>query len=164
MTPILAFDLETVPDLEGIRRLNGLPADLPDADVAEGYAQARRSVSGSDFPPHYLHKVVAIACALGYLDYRFGHIRWRETRPRLATWFEEFLQRPSMQRTMPPEKPLQRDPTQRIRCSLRSIRRSPDRICAALAGISILAFPRLEAWSFPSVALATQALPEPRCG
>ena len=64
MTPILAFDLETVPDLEGIRRLNGLPADLPDADVAEGYAQARRAQTGSDFPPHHLHKVVAIACAL----------------------------------------------------------------------------------------------------
>ena len=64
MTPILAFDLETVPDVAGIRRLNGLPADLPDADVAEGYAQARRAQTGSDFPQHYLHKVVAIACAL----------------------------------------------------------------------------------------------------
>ena len=48
--------------------------------------------------------------------------------------------------------------------SLRTIRRSRDRICAALAGISILAFPRREAWSFPSVASATPALPEPRCG
>lgn len=64
MTPILAFDLETVPDLAGIRRLNGLSADMPDADVAEGYAQSRRAQTGSDFPPHYLHKVVAIACAL----------------------------------------------------------------------------------------------------
>ena len=64
MTPILAFDLETVPDLAGIRRLQGLPADLPDADVADGFAQARSAQTGSDFPPHYLHKVVAIACAL----------------------------------------------------------------------------------------------------
>ena len=64
MTPILAFDLETVPDLAGIRRVQGLPADLPDADVAEGYAQARRAQTGGDFAPHYLHKVVAIACAL----------------------------------------------------------------------------------------------------
>jgi predicted PolB exonuclease-like 3'-5' exonuclease len=52
------------PDLAGIRRLQGLPADLPDADVAEGYAQARRAQTGGDFAPHYLHKVVAIACAL----------------------------------------------------------------------------------------------------
>jgi len=39
-----------------------------------------------------------------------------------------------------------------------------DRTCAALAGISIRSIPRREAWSFPSVALGTQALPEPRCG
>ena len=64
MTPILVFDLETVPDVDGIRRLNALPPELPDADVAEGYAQSRRAQTGSDFPPHYLHKVVAIACAL----------------------------------------------------------------------------------------------------
>lgn len=64
MTPILVFDLETVPDLDGIRRLNALPADLPDAEVAEGFAQARRAATGSDFPPHYLHRVIAIACAL----------------------------------------------------------------------------------------------------
>ena len=64
MTPILVFDLETVPDVDGIRRINGLPVELPDADVAEGFAQSRRAQTGSDFPPHYLHKVVAIACAL----------------------------------------------------------------------------------------------------
>ncbi|MEO8486946.1 MAG: 3'-5' exonuclease [Betaproteobacteria bacterium] len=64
MTPILAFDLETVPDLAGIRRLQRLPAELSDADVAEGYAQSRRAQTGGDFPPHYLHRVVAIACAL----------------------------------------------------------------------------------------------------
>ena len=34
MTPILVFDLETVPDVDGIRRINGLPVELPDADVA----------------------------------------------------------------------------------------------------------------------------------
>ena len=39
-----------------------------------------------------------------------------------------------------------------------------DKTCAALAGISIRPNPRREAWSFPSVASATPALPEPRCG
>jgi predicted PolB exonuclease-like 3'-5' exonuclease len=68
VTPVLAFDLETVPDLEGIRKLGSLPADLPDADVAEGYAQSRRSQTGSDFAPPYLMKVVAIACALRRAD------------------------------------------------------------------------------------------------
>ena len=64
MTPILVFDCETVPDVAGIRRLQDLPESLADADVAQGYAQQRRAQTGSDFPPHYLHRVVAIACAL----------------------------------------------------------------------------------------------------
>jgi predicted PolB exonuclease-like 3'-5' exonuclease len=64
MTPILVFDCETVPDVEGIRKLLGLPGTLPDADVREGYAQQRRAQTGGDFAPHHLHRVVAIACAL----------------------------------------------------------------------------------------------------
>lgn len=44
---------------------------------------------------------VALGCALGYLDFRFGADRWREGRPRLAAWFREFEARPSMQATLP---------------------------------------------------------------
>lgn len=64
MNPILAFDIETVPDVAGIRRISDLPADLDDAAVLEWFAQKRRSVSNSDFAPHYLQRVVAIACAM----------------------------------------------------------------------------------------------------
>ena len=64
MTPVLVFDIETVPDTAGIRRLSGLPAALDDAAVRDWFAQQRRAATGGDFPPHYLHKVVAIACAL----------------------------------------------------------------------------------------------------
>jgi glutathione S-transferase len=39
---------------------------------------------------------IAIACALGYLDFRFGFLNWREGRPRLAEWHAAFAQRPSM--------------------------------------------------------------------
>ena len=60
------------------------------------------------------------------------------------------------QRTMPPEKPSQRDRIQQIRCSLRTIRRSRGKTCAALAGISTRACPRREAGSSPSVASATR--------
>jgi len=31
---------------------------------------------------------ITVACALGYLDFRFGHEPWREAHPRLAVWFE----------------------------------------------------------------------------
>jgi glutathione S-transferase len=44
---------------------------------------------------------LAIACALGYLDFRFADERWRSARPRLATWFEGFAQRPSIAQTAP---------------------------------------------------------------
>ena len=46
---------------------------------------------------------IAIGCALGYLDFRYGDEDWRATRPRLATWFERFAARPAMARTAPAE-------------------------------------------------------------
>lgn len=45
--------------------------------------------------------VIGTGCALGYLDFRFGDWGWRDGRPKLAKWFEEFNARPSMQSTMP---------------------------------------------------------------
>ena len=64
MTPVLAFDIETIPDVAGIRRLHGLPADLPDREVAEVAFQLRRIKTGSDFLPPQLHRVVVISCVL----------------------------------------------------------------------------------------------------
>lgn len=64
MTPILVFDIETVPDVEGIRRLNDIDASLPDAEVHAWFAQQRRAATGSDFAPIHLQKIVAIACVL----------------------------------------------------------------------------------------------------
>ena len=46
---------------------------------------------------------IAIACTLGYLDFRFGDDDWRAGAPALAAWYEAFAQRPSMQATRPPE-------------------------------------------------------------
>jgi glutathione S-transferase len=45
---------------------------------------------------------VSIACALGYLDFRFGHHDWRAKRPKLAKWFAAFAKTPSMKATVPP--------------------------------------------------------------
>jgi 3'-5' exonuclease len=62
MTPILVFDIETIPDVDGIRRLEDLPDDLSDAEVAEHAFAARREKTGSDFLPHHLQRVAAISC------------------------------------------------------------------------------------------------------
>jgi glutathione S-transferase len=44
---------------------------------------------------------IAIGCALGYLDFRYPDEGWREGRPRLAAWFDDFASRPSMGATAP---------------------------------------------------------------
>jgi len=63
-TPVLVFDIETVPDVAGIRKLHGVGADLRDDDVAAMAFQLRRQVGGTDFLPHHLHRVIVISCAL----------------------------------------------------------------------------------------------------
>jgi len=45
---------------------------------------------------------IALACALGYLDFRFAVDEWRHDRPGLAAFYEGFAARDSMQRTQPP--------------------------------------------------------------
>jgi predicted PolB exonuclease-like 3'-5' exonuclease len=64
MTPTLVFDIETIPDIAGLRRLHRLPAALADADVLAWATQQRRIASGGEFLPLHLQRVVAIACAL----------------------------------------------------------------------------------------------------
>ena len=44
---------------------------------------------------------IAVAVALGYLDFRFAHEDWRARRPKLAAWYAGFAERPSMQATLP---------------------------------------------------------------
>jgi len=64
MTPLLVFDIETVPDVDGIRRIHDIGSVVDDAGVLDWFVQRRRAASGSDFLPVHLQKVVAIACAL----------------------------------------------------------------------------------------------------
>ena len=64
MTPVLAFDIETVPDVAGLRRLHGISGDVPEREVADLAFQRRRQQTGGDFLPLHLHRVVVISCAL----------------------------------------------------------------------------------------------------
>jgi len=45
---------------------------------------------------------ISIGCALGYLDYRYAPLGWRDRCPGTAAWFETFGERPSMRATRPP--------------------------------------------------------------
>jgi glutathione S-transferase len=44
---------------------------------------------------------ITVAAALGYLDLRHPQLAWRDGRQRLAAWYAQFAQRPSMLATAP---------------------------------------------------------------
>ena len=44
---------------------------------------------------------IAIGCALGYVSFRLGDIRWREQYPNLAQLYEKLMQRPAFAETVP---------------------------------------------------------------
>ena len=61
--PILVFDIETVPDVEGWQRIHGFSA-LDEEAAAQAMTAQRQAEKGTDFQPQHLHRVVAISCCL----------------------------------------------------------------------------------------------------
>jgi predicted PolB exonuclease-like 3'-5' exonuclease len=57
--PVLVFDLETIPDIAGARRLHDF-SGLTDAEVVEALTTLRRIETGSEFLAHPLHRIVSI--------------------------------------------------------------------------------------------------------
>ncbi len=45
---------------------------------------------------------ITIACALGYLDFRYANEPWRPGHPKLEAWYAKVVALPPMARTMPP--------------------------------------------------------------
>ena len=62
MTPTLVFDLETIPDAHGLRRLNDYDTGLTDAQVIQAALDARQESHGTDFMPLHLHQIAVIGC------------------------------------------------------------------------------------------------------
>lgn len=60
--PVLVFDIETIPDLNGLRQLRGTPAETSDAVLWAEVLAERAAEGKSDFMPHHLQRVVAISC------------------------------------------------------------------------------------------------------
>jgi glutathione S-transferase len=54
-------------------------------------------------PPHRIIDIgsITIACALGYLDFRFAAQPWRAGHQKLAAWYEAFAQNPGIATTVP---------------------------------------------------------------
>ncbi len=60
--PVLVFDLETIPDVAGLRVLRQSPDNQTDAEVLAAWVQERQAAGQSDFLPHYLQRVLTISC------------------------------------------------------------------------------------------------------
>jgi predicted PolB exonuclease-like 3'-5' exonuclease len=65
---VFVFDIETIPDIDGSRRLYDLHG-LSDDDVARAVFHMRRQQSGTEFLRHHLHKIVAISAVLRTADH-----------------------------------------------------------------------------------------------
>lgn len=81
MTPVLVFDIETIPDVAGLRVLHELPAGLSESEVAEYAFQKQRARNGSDFLPLHLQRVAVISCAMRSDE---GFKVWSLAEPKLS--------------------------------------------------------------------------------
>jgi predicted PolB exonuclease-like 3'-5' exonuclease len=60
--PVLVFDIETIPDIDGLRLLNPEGHALTDEQVHATWLQERQAKGQSDFLPLYLQRVLVISC------------------------------------------------------------------------------------------------------
>lgn len=59
---VLVFDIETIPDISGLRALRGVDASLSDVQVHEAELAERKEAGKSDMFPLYLQRVLSISC------------------------------------------------------------------------------------------------------
>jgi glutathione S-transferase len=77
-----------------------------DAVIARYKAVMSRTADALEADPPHQHLdigSIAVASALGYLDFRYASDPWRPGHPKLTAWFEEFSKNPGIARTVPKE-------------------------------------------------------------
>jgi len=60
--PVLVFDIESIPDLPGLKTLRGLPASVSDEEVYAIEMAERKEAGKSDFMPLHLQRILVISC------------------------------------------------------------------------------------------------------
>jgi glutathione S-transferase len=95
-------------DAAVLRRMESLRPveEARNAAMARQKAAVERTLAALEAdPPHRSVDIgsISVACALGYLDFRFAHEAWRASCPRLAAWFAAFAQEPCIANTAPRE-------------------------------------------------------------
>jgi predicted PolB exonuclease-like 3'-5' exonuclease len=59
---VLVFDIETIPDIAGLRALRGASASASDAEVLAAELLERQEAGKSDMLPLYLQRVLVVSC------------------------------------------------------------------------------------------------------
>ncbi len=75
-------------------------ADAQLKKVSAALAEIEQQVSSFSQQPDDIG-LIAIGCALGYLDFRFASLNWRAIYPLTAAWFAVFDAHPAMAATRP---------------------------------------------------------------
>lgn len=60
--PVLVFDIESIPDVDGLRALRATGTELSDEQVHAEWVAERKEKGQSDFMPLYLQRVLVISC------------------------------------------------------------------------------------------------------
>jgi predicted PolB exonuclease-like 3'-5' exonuclease len=66
--PVLVFDLESIPDVAGLRSLRGAGPDASDADVYSSWLAERKEKGQTDFMPLHLQRVLVISAVFRNAD------------------------------------------------------------------------------------------------
>jgi predicted PolB exonuclease-like 3'-5' exonuclease len=95
VTPVLVFDIETIPDIKGLRSVFGYPKAMSDSEVAQAAFAARKEKIGSEFLPHHLHRIAAISCVFrdndGFKVRSLGNLE--DAEPKLVQDFFRVIDR-----------------------------------------------------------------------
>ena len=90
---VLVFDIETIPDVAGLRALRGAHAALSDAEVFAAEQAERKAGGKSDMLPLYLQRVLVISCvfrnAKGVTVQSFVDRSGNEEGAVIQTFFEK---------------------------------------------------------------------------
>jgi 3'-5' exonuclease len=66
--PVLVFDIESIPDVAGLRALSNASAEHTDAQVYAAWAAERKAANKSDFMPLHLQRVLCISAVFRNAD------------------------------------------------------------------------------------------------
>ena len=60
--PVLVFDIESIPDVDGLRAVRGAAPHTTDEQVYAGWCEERKEKGQGDFMPLHLQRILVISC------------------------------------------------------------------------------------------------------